>query len=52
MNQPTTPRGRQLLPTQPEQRRYLKMLRNAADRGDLLSMAALIIIARGIARVD
>lgn len=40
----TPPRGRQLLPTQPEQRAYLKKIREAADRGDLQAMEALLNI--------
>lgn len=46
MNQPTPPRGRQLLPTQPEQRAYLKSIREAADRGDLSAMASALFLTK------
>jgi len=42
----TPTRGRQLLPTLTEQRGYLRKLREAADAGDLFSMAALVAFAR------
>ncbi len=42
----TPTRGRQLLPTQPEQRGYLKKIRDAADRGDLSAMASALFLAK------
>lgn len=46
MTHPIQPRGRQLLPTQPEQRAYLKRIREAADGGDVIAMAAMVALAR------
>lgn len=46
MTHSVPPRGRQLLPTQPEQRTYLKSIREAADGGDVMAMAAMVALAR------
>ncbi|MCF6753189.1 hypothetical protein L3X16_11120 [Pseudomonas stutzeri] len=48
----TPPRGRQLLPTQPEQRAYLKSIREAADRGDLSAMASALFLVKLSEQID